>query len=146
MATVTDYYELLGVSRTATPDEIKRAFRRLARELHPDTGHGDPEAEARFKAVAHAYEVLSDPEKRRRYDTFGPEGVNGGGSADPFSGFAPEVANKPATREMATSVMGQPISMPVMISPTGVQAIRSWRSMPMSELRWLVDRCLSTPC
>jgi molecular chaperone DnaJ len=81
----TDYYELLGLSRDASPDDIKRAYRRLARELHPDTGHGSPESEARFKEVARAYEVLSDPDKRRRYDAYGPAGVEGMATgADPF--------------------------------------------------------------
>ncbi len=75
-----DYYALLGVSSSSTEDEIKRAYRKVAREWHPDT-NSDPAAEERFKAVSLAYETLRDPERRRRYDMFGPEGVKGSGAA-----------------------------------------------------------------
>jgi molecular chaperone DnaJ len=81
-----DYYEVLGVGRHADEAEIKKAFRRLARELHPDT-NPEPGAEERFKEAAEAYEVLSDGERRRLYDAYGHEGLRSGGMAPNFEGF-----------------------------------------------------------
>jgi molecular chaperone DnaJ len=82
---MADFYGLLGVSRDASPEEIKKAYRRAAREHHPDANQGDPAAEARFKEVSLAYEVLADPEKRQQYDLYG-EAALGGGGGDPFGG------------------------------------------------------------
>ena len=76
-----DYYEVLGVSRDADDAEIKKAFRRLARELHPDVNSHDPDAEEKFKEAAEAYEVLSDSERRATYDRYGHEGLRSGGYA-----------------------------------------------------------------
>jgi molecular chaperone DnaJ len=82
-----DFYELLQVSRNASAEEIKKSYRRRARELHPDANPDDPAAEDMFKKVSRAYEVLSDDEARGRYDRFGEQGISGGGGGgDPFSG------------------------------------------------------------
>ncbi|TRV05001.1 MAG: molecular chaperone DnaJ [Microcystis wesenbergii Mw_MB_S_20031200_S109] len=86
----TDYYEILGVSRDAGKEDIKRAYRRLARKYHPDVNK-EPGAEERFKEINRAYEILSEPETRNRYDRFGEAGVSGGPAGfdpDNMSGFA----------------------------------------------------------
>jgi molecular chaperone DnaJ len=93
---MADLYELLGVARDASPEEIKKAYRALARRHHPDANPDDPESEAKFKEIAQAYEVLSDPALRERYDRFGstdgmdfgdPFGGQGGGLGDLFDAF-----------------------------------------------------------
>lgn len=90
MAEKRDYYEVLGVSKTATPEEIKKAYRKKAIQYHPDKNPGDKEAEEKFKEAAEAYDVLSDSEKRAKYDQFGhamgPQGFGGGGGYGGFSG------------------------------------------------------------
>jgi molecular chaperone DnaJ len=83
---VADHYEVLGVDRTATPEEIKKAYRRLARELHPDVNPG-AEAQEKFKLVTHAYDVLSDPQQREQYDLGGSGGAGFGGFGDIFETF-----------------------------------------------------------
>ncbi|TMC14972.1 MAG: J domain-containing protein [Chloroflexi bacterium] len=95
-----DYYKILNISREATADEIKKAFRKLARKYHPDVNPGNKKAEEKFKEINEAYEVLSDPDKRRKYDTLGPNwqeqfgtpfgagrrsyGFSGRGASSPF--------------------------------------------------------------
>ncbi len=108
-----NFYEVLGVSKTASPEEIKKAYRKLARLYHPDTNAGDKEAEERFKEIQGAYDVLSEPEKRKQYDAFGSAegrgGFPGGGGnvnfdfgdiSDLFGGFG-DIFNRRQTRERA---------------------------------------------
>ena len=91
MAEKRDYYEILEVTKTATADEIKKAYRKKAIQYHPDKNPGDKEAEEKFKEAAEAYDVLSNPEKRSRYDQFGHAGVSGAaGNGGPFGGFGGE--------------------------------------------------------
>src|SRR4026208_2515056 len=85
MAAKRDYYEVLGVQQNASPEEVKKAFRRLARQYHPDVNR-EAGADVMFKEINEANEVLSDPDKRAMYDRFGHGGLGGQSGYDPFSG------------------------------------------------------------
>ena len=85
MADKRDYYEVLGVDKNADADTLKKAYRQLAKKYHPDVNPGDAEAEKKFKEASEAYAVLSDPDKRARYDQLGHAAFEGGG------GYGPEV-------------------------------------------------------
>src|SRR2546423_12977565 len=87
-----DFYDILGVSKTASSDDIRKAHRKLVRQYHPDVNKDNPKAEEKFKEVQEAYDVLSDETKRKNYDQFGHAGVGmgggpGGGGGDPFEAF-----------------------------------------------------------
>jgi curved DNA-binding protein len=106
-----DYYSILGVSKSASADDIKRAFRKLARQYHPDVNPGDSNAEAKFKEISEAYEVLSDNDKRRKYDQFGrywqqaDRGAAYGGGAADFGGF--DFSNYGSFDEFINELLGR---------------------------------------
>lgn len=108
-----DYYEVLGVSRNATADEIRKAHRRLVRQYHPDANKDNPAATEKFKEVQEAYDVLSDPEKRKKYDQFGHAGVSGSvppDGADPFEAFRRGTGGKWRTTRTTVNVGGEDVN------------------------------------
>ena len=102
-----DYYQILGVSKTATPEEIKRAYRKLARKYHPDLNPGDKEAEQRFKEINEAQEVLSDPEKRTKYDQFGQYWQQGSVETPPGTGVGVDFGQYGSFDDFINELLGR---------------------------------------
>lgn len=106
MSAKRDYYEVLGVARSASPDEVKKAYRRLAMQYHPDRNQGDKTAEARFKEISEAYEVLSDADKRRQYDQYGHEGLKSAFGPDGFN-FSRDFTHVSDLQDLFGSLFGE---------------------------------------
>jgi len=145
-----DYYAILGVQRGASADEIKRAYRKLARESHPDANPEDPHAEERFKSISEAYDVLSDPDKRQRYDTFGDvnatSGFGGFGDIgdimDAFFGGSP--FGRARTRTRTSAVQGQDLG--AAISLTFEEAVFGTKKDVEVQALARCDRCKGDGC
>jgi DnaJ-class molecular chaperone len=123
---MADYYELLGVARTASADEIKKAYRRKAREFHPDANPDDLTAAEQFKELARAYQVLSDDQQRARYDRYGEAGVGGNGAA----ARAPRtcsVAGSGTSSRRSSVVVAQARSAVDRVGRVVLRAVRTWR-------------------
>jgi DnaJ-class molecular chaperone len=149
-----DYYAILGINKTASADEIKKTFRRLARKYHPDMNPGDKQAEARFKEVSEAYEVLSDSEKRQKYDQYGqywkqaapgwPSGAGAGGVGVDMNGFDfSQYGTQASTTALLASVQTAkpPLLLPGLKPSTASKNALIWATnLLMSAFRLVQNR------
>ena len=119
-----DYYEVLGVDRGASADEIKKAYRKAALKFHPDKNPGDKDAEEKFKEAAEAYDVLSNPDKKARYDQFGHEGMGAGASRWKIFSASSAISSAAISVAAAVSV----VSAEGVEAATGSAAVRTCAS------------------
>ena len=138
-----DYYEVLGVSKTATDAEIKKAYRKLAMKYHPDYNPGDKEAEEKFKEINEANEVLSDPKKRQLYDQYGFAGVDPNYAAQNGGGPAAPAALAVSAALAATVLTSAIFSATSLAAASAVLAARAVRRTPTPPARARTSGCAS---